>query len=279
MPSPGPESSAASCSRWLHRHICRSAGVDAGSILAARAAAWGLPSSCRMVMGCLDQYAGAIGVGNVAPGGVSETTGTVLALVRCAERMATGPAPFFQGPAWAADRFYRMSFGSVSANLLERYRDSLPDPPSYEELDAWAAAVPPGSEGLRLRPDAAIVAIEDAFLGWSSRHGRGHAVRCILEAVAQALEGHVRTLCGPRLPSEIRCAGGGARSDLWLQIKANRLGVPMTAMDCLEPTSLGAAILAGQALGWGDTETLARQWARPRKTFEPRTRPNGGLQA
>ena len=46
------------------------------------------------------------------------------------------------------------------------------------------------------------------------------------------------------LPGEIRCAGGAARSDLWLQIKADVLGVATAATVCPEPTSLGAAVLA-----------------------------------
>ena len=62
------------------------AGTDLGPIDPRAARRFGLPPSCRFVVGCLDQYAGAIGVGNVEPGMISETTGTVLATVRCADR-------------------------------------------------------------------------------------------------------------------------------------------------------------------------------------------------
>lgn len=55
------------------------AGTDVGPIDPQAANRFGLPQRCRFVIGCLDQYAGAIGVGNVEPGMISETTGTVLA--------------------------------------------------------------------------------------------------------------------------------------------------------------------------------------------------------
>lgn len=94
-----------------------------------------------MVVGCLDQYAGAIGCGNVRPGCMSETTGTVLATVRCASafRADLQEAGVFQGPGLAEDIIYQMVFGDVSANLLEAYRNTLTDAPSYEELISLAA--------------------------------------------------------------------------------------------------------------------------------------------
>ncbi len=247
------------------------AGTDLGPLRPAVAETLGLPPRCRAVMGALDQYAGAIGVGNVAPGGLSETTGTVLAVIHCAPGFTDRPVPFFQGPAWAAGRVYRMAFGSVSANLLEWYRNGLPDRPSYAALDALAAAAPAGAAGLALRADALVRPVADGFVGWDARHGRGDAVRCILETVARALADHVRTLCGAERPAEIRCAGGGARSDVWMQIKADVTGIPMTALTCPEPTSLGAAMLAGRALGWGELDELAAAWVRSRQTFYPQT--------
>jgi len=245
------------------------AGSDLGPIRPMVAEMFDLPPGVRVIMGALDQYAGAIGVGNVAPGGVSETTGTVLAVVRCSADFSPADAPFFQGPAWAPDRFYRMAFGSVSANLLEWYRNGLPDRPSYAELDALAAAAPAGAAGLSLRADALARPVGEGFVGGDARQERGRAVRCILETVARALADHVRTLCGAEPPAEIRCAGGGARSDIWLQIKADVTGIPMTALTCPEPTSLGAAMLAARALGWGGLEELAARWIRPRRRFVP----------
>lgn len=239
------------------------AGTDLGGITSQAAQRFGLPNACRFVVGCLDQYAGAIGAGNVEPGIMSETTGTVLATVRCADGIAPPLGPsVFQGPAFHESRCWRMAFGDVSANYLQWYRDQLPDRPTFDELTELAAAVAPGADGLKLRTDVALTTIEAVFSGMTPQHTRGHAVRCILEAVADALNSQAAALSHGSPTREIRCAGGGARSDLWLQIKADMLGVPTRATVCPEPTSLGAAMLAEAALGRADVRQIASRWVR-----------------
>jgi xylulokinase len=237
------------------------AGSDLGAIRKEAAEELGLPRDCRFVLGCLDQFAGAVGAGNIVNNNVSETTGTVLATVRCADRVDTTLAPeIFQGPGFSRDIVYHMVFGSTSANLLEWFRNQLPEKPDYDVLTREAANVPPGAEGLKLRPGADSGALADGFIGMTPRHTRGHQVRCILETVAQALAQQVEQLCGSELPREIRSCGGAARSDLWLQIKADTVNAPFVALTCPEPTSLGAAILAGHGLGWGTVAELAQRW-------------------
>jgi xylulokinase len=237
------------------------AGTDLGPLDARAAGRLGLPPECHFVVGCLDQYAGAIGAGNVEPGAISETTGTVLATVRCADRLAAdlGPA-VFQGPAFREGLYWQMAFGDVSAGYLHWYRDQLPDRPDFDQLTASAARIEPGAEGLRLRTGAALTTPEEVFEGLSPRHTPAHAVRCILEAVAAALGEQVAALSPGAPPQEIRCAGGAARSDLWLAIKADVVGACTVATLCPEPTSLGAALLAEAALRGADLRPIARQW-------------------
>jgi xylulokinase len=254
--------------RWLPAIV--RAGTDVGVITPEAARRFGLPPACRLVVGCLDQYAGAIGTGSVEPGMISETTGTVLATVQCSDRFAAQPGPaVFQGPAFREGLYWRMSFGDVSANYLEWYRNQLPDRPDFEQLTASAAESEPGAAGLKLRTDVGLTAPEEIFPGLTDRHTRGDAVRCIFEAVAGALGDQVSALTGGLLPREIRCAGGAARSDLWLQIKADLLGVTMTATQCPEPTSLGAAILAEASLGRAEVPRIARQWVRLQPPHHP----------
>jgi xylulokinase len=246
------------------------AGTDLGPIRPSAADRFGLPRSCRFVVGCLDQYAGAIGVGNVASGMMSETTGTVLATVRCDDRFSEQLGPdVFQGPAFREGLYWRMAFGDISANYLQWYRDQLSDRPEFERLTALAEPIEPGAAGLRLRTGAGLTVTENVFDGLTSRHARGHLVRCILEAVARALADQAGTLGEGTLPVEIRCAGGAARSDLWLQIKADVLGVATTATTCCEPTSLGAAMLAEASLGGGDVREVARQWVQLKPPHRP----------
>ncbi len=246
------------------------AGTDVGRIRPEAAQELGLPPACRMVVGCLDQYAGAIGAGNIAVGGVSETTGTVLAAVRCASDIDAKADPGeYQGPSFAPGSFYRMSFGSTSANLLEWYRSQLPDRPDFEALGAAAAQIKPGAEGLKVKVRADLGTLETGFIGMNATHGRGHAVRAIMETVAFALRDHIATLCADAPPALIRSSGGAARSDLWLQIKADVLNVPFVATTCPEPTSLGAALLAAKSLGWRSMDELVQQWVRTKPPHMP----------
>ncbi len=243
------------------------AGTELGALRNEVAAEMGLPSSCRFVVGTLDQYAGAIGTGTTESARVCETTGTVLAAVRCSDRFEDRPE-IFQGPAFRAHRFFQMSFSSTSANLLEWYRNSLPDRPSFEKLTQLAEAA--SASDLVIEPYDDRGSIEKSFRNVRPEHTSGQVVRAIMFSVAQALNRQVEQLCGNDRPSEIRSAGGAAKNDFWLQMKADVLGVPFVAMECEEPTSLGAAILAASACGRGSVEALANRWARPRKRFEPR---------
>lgn len=245
------------------------AGTDLGPIRPDTAALFGLPGGCRFIVGCLDQYAGAIGAGNVIPGGVSETTGTVLATIRCADRFNRDAKPgVFQGPGHSEDTWYQMVFGDTSANLLEAYRNSIPEKPGYEALCDMASEIPAGAGGLRI--DASAPAGTDSmFTGLTDRHTPGHRVRAILEAVARALNQQIRDLCGDDRPDAIRSVGGAARSDLWLQIKADVLGLAIQATECPEPTSLGAAILAAGSLGGVPIDRLAGDWVRVRHESIP----------
>jgi len=256
---------------WLPEVV--GAGTDVGPIASSAAQRFGLPESCRFVVGCLDQYAGAIGAGNITSGMMSETTGTVLATVQGADRFATDLGPgVFQGPALREGLYWRMAFGDISANYLHWYRDQLSDRPDFAQLAAAAGRIEPGAGGLKLRTDVALndVRPDSVFEGMTSRHTRGHAVRCIMETVARALGGQVTSLTPGVPPAVIRSAGGAARSELWLQIKADMLGVAVTATECPEPTSLGAAILAEVVLGTADVGTVAQQWVR----LQPPRRPD-----
>ena len=239
------------------------AGAELGGIRPQVAAELGLPDTCRFVVGCLDQYAGAIGVGNVVPGSISETTGTVLATVRCSATFdPQAPSHVFQGPTFDPTRYYQLAFGTTSASLLERYVESLPERISFEQLMAEAADIAPGADGLRLDLDAFERRPEAGFAGWGPHHTPAHVFRCIMETVAYALDDQVRLLSGNERPSAIRSAGGGARSDVWLQIKADVLGLRFERTSCPAPACLGAAILGAAAMGWGTVPNLADQWVQ-----------------
>jgi glycerol kinase len=136
-------------------------------------------------------------------------------------------------------------------------------------------------------PDSGGVYVVPAFAGLGAPHwdayARGtivgitrgttaaHIARAAVESIAfqvADLLSAVRDDCGMDL-TELRVDGGAAANDGLLQFQADLLGVTVVRPQVTETTALGAAYLAGLAVGfWDSTETLARHWKVDRR-FEP----------
>lgn len=122
-------------------------------------------------------------------------------------------------------------------------------------LDEGAAAVPAGSDGLVtvldwLAPTDAPWR-RGAFVGLDVRHGAFHLHRSVLEAIALTIEAHASAMTaelGSR-PRRVVVSGGGARSDLMLQVVADVFDLPATRGAAPSAAALGAAISAAVATG------------------------------
>jgi len=167
----------------------------------------------------------------------------------------------------------------TTASVLRWFRDLTGlSPGGMGALEEEAAKSPPGARGLvalpffmgarsvRLNPNA-----RGALVGLSLGHGRGDIARAIMEGVAFEVGACLGGLRAVGLPAEeVRVLGGGAKSDLWCQIKANVLGVPLNRPRHTEAASVGAAILAGAAIGLvADSEAAAQDWNPVDVTFTP----------
>jgi xylulokinase len=141
----------------------------------------------------------------------------------------------------------------------------------YEILDREAENVKPGCNGLVFLPylngERSPIWDPDArgvFLGMTSNHGKPHFLRAILEGTAfsfydimLAMEG-----AGARI-DEIRICGGGAKSPLWRQIKADVSGKPILLPEVTDASILGAAVLAARAVGaYGNIEEAMSNMVR-----------------
>ena len=149
--------------------------------------------------------------------------------------------------------------------------------PITNEVNALAASVPDNG-GVYLVPAFAGLGAphwdayaRGAMFGLTRGVTGAHLARAALEAIAlQSRDVLVAmqkdagiTLAG------LRVDGGAAASDLLMQIQADVLGVPVVRPKVLETTALGAAYLAGLAVGyWKDAAEVARNWQVDR-TFEP----------
>lgn len=244
------------------------AGSNVGKISPAAAVLLGLSPDTVVATGGMDQSAGAIGAGSIQPGIVSETTGAALAI------QATIPDPMIDNgkivpvyqhsiagkylfvpvcpTAGMAFKWFRDVFGELEKDLSANKGVD-----SYDLLTKLAESIPPGSDGLVMLPHLMGAFSPDpnpsargSFTGFTLSHTRGHFVRALLEGVAFMLKRNLESIqnAGIRI-NEIRSTGGGARSSLWNQIKANVCNMPVVTLQNEETGLLGDAILAGAIVG------------------------------
>jgi glycerol kinase len=110
-----------------------------------------------------------------------------------------------------------------------------------------------------------------AILGLTRGSTRAHLARAALESIAwQSAEllAAMQDDCGGAI-TELRVDGGAAGNDLLMQMQADALGIPVVRPAVTETTALGAAYLAGLAVGfWSGLDEISSMWAVDRR-FEP----------
>lgn len=236
----------------------------------------GLPcAGTPVVIGTMDAWSGMFGVGVVADGdamyqcGTSEVPGIVSSIVRPTPGVIVFPphegivmhaAPTQSGGAalnWLANVLGRTPPEIAALAATARTSSSLPMFLPHlegERAPFWDRA----SRGVFARLDASSGAPEMAR---SLLEGVALAARLAFEALY--------TSSGVD-PTSINIGGGGAKSDLWCQIRADVLGKPLRRSAALESAALGAAILGGLGIGIGGSLTGAvGQLVQFDRTFEP----------
>jgi glycerol kinase len=165
----------------------------------------------------------------------------------------------------------------IAGAAVQWLRDGLGLIATAAESEALAASVA-SSEGVYLVP--AFVGLgaphwdpraRGVILGISRGTTRAHLARATLEAIAFQTRDVIETMeseCGLTLP-ELRVDGGAAANDLLMQIQADVLGREVVRPAVTETTALGAAYLAGLAVGfWKGQDELTGKWQID-KRFQP----------
>lgn len=143
----------------------------------------------------------------------------------------------------------------AAASSYRWYRDTFGG--DYRTLDADAAKVPIGCEGLLFHPylNGELTPYADpqlcgSFTGVRATHTRSHFTRAVLEGVSLSLLDSKRYLNGLHIPYDATATliGGGAKGPLWRQITADALGMTLKTTESSD-SSLGSAMLAGIAAG------------------------------
>lgn len=113
-----------------------------------------------------------------------------------------------------------------------------------------------------------------AVLGLTLGTTKGDLAKALLDGLTYELRANLDLLREGGVPiDEIRAVGGGARSALWLQLKADILGLPVVVPAVTESACWGAALLAGVGAGlFADAAQAAGDLLRPGRRLEPDTR-------
>jgi xylulokinase len=249
----------------------------------------GLSTGTLAVTGAMDQAAGAVGAGNITPGLATESTGGALAVLATLEEPSYDPQRRVPCHYHARrDTYCLLPWGQTAGMALRWFRDQFYDLEAktarddgrnaYDLMAEAATGVPAGSEGLVVLPHLEGAACPEfnpaaraVFFGATLRHTKGHFVRAIMESVAYMLKANLGIVEELGVPvAEVRSLGGGARSPLWLQIKADVLQKPLTPVAVEDAACLGAALMAATATGaFSSLEEGVGQMVRLGERVEP----------
>ena len=236
-------------------------GAEIGRLTEQTAQATGLPAGLPVFAAGGDGQCAGLGVDAVRPGRVYLNLGTAI----IAGIWSEGPAVDRHWRSMISptgEGYFLEAVQRAGAYFVNWFVDTVTEGGDdvFTELEAAAAALPIGAEGLLASPY--LVGCMDphwdpqargAFVGLSGTHGRGHLYRAALEALtlesARALT--VMRERGAR-PEEVIAIGGGAKSALWLRMVADATGLPVRTGRSVEASALGAGMTAAVGAGLFD---------------------------
>lgn len=230
----------------------------AGSVKTEAAEETGLNPGTTVVFGGADQPMQAVANGVIHPGVVSVTIGTGGQVLAFSDTPLFNPHLNTHTFTHALPDSWYVMGATLSAGLsLRWFREHVLNGFSFAQLSKEAKTVPPGSEGIVFLPYLAgertphlDPSAKALFFGMTFRHTRAHLVRAIMEGVVFSLKEGFKLIQDLKIPADqIIATGGGAKSDLWLQIQADIFDRPIRKSTVKEAAATGAAMMAGIGIG------------------------------
>lgn len=248
-----------------------------GRVTAGVAAATGLRAGTPVVAGSADHVASAFAAGLVQEGDL------LVKLGGAGDILLTTAAPISD---WRLFLDFHLVPGlflpngcmAASGSFIRWFQAQLAAGESLARLDEEALAAGPGAGGVIALPYmlGEKTPIQDpeargAFIGLSLATERGHLFRAVLEGIAFGFRHHLDVFAElGQVPRRVRVTNGGAHSQVWKQVTADVLGLPLETLVAHPGSALGAAFAAGMGVGafgsWADIE----RFVEVDETIEPR---------
>ena len=253
------------------------ASAVAGTLTRAGAALTGLPLGIPLAVGTGDDFSAAIGAGVVVPGVVACNLGTAEVVGAISDTLRIDQNGLVETHGFLGDRYFVSNPGWLSGGAVTWFLSTfgVSSPAAMSEL---ASTVMAGSDDLLFLPALSgamaprwIAGARGAFYGLTSFHGKAACARAVLEGCAFAMRDVVDRLSELGIATRrIRLSGGGARSRVWAQIRADVSGRPVEIASAADASPLGAAILAATAIGLANSvQEAAERLAGRIETIDP----------
>jgi len=263
---------------------CLPGGSTAGEVSDAMADELGLSHGVKIVVGAHDQCLNALGAGAIHPGSAVDGIGTFECITPVYEGIPPASdrmigqglnvehhvlpglyVSFIYNQAGSLVRWFRDTFAGESKeveDIYERLNAEIPDTPT--DLVVLPTFEMTGSPGF-------ISDASGVIAGLKIDTKRGEILKAIMESVTYYFRSSLVACSQLGIEtSEFVATGGGAKSDRWLQVKADIIGSPYVRLQNTECGLAGAAMLAGITTGiYGSAEDAATLFVRRERTFEP----------
>ena len=250
-----------------------------GGLTAAAADHLGLPAGLPVAQGGADAFIGMIGLGVVRPGRLAFITGSSHLHLGLSDTEFHGKGVWGTYADAVIPGLHVVEGGQTSTgSVVNWFKNMLGDEVTYDSLNADAARLPPGAEGLIVldhfqgnRTPHTDPNSRGVISGLTLKHGPAHIFRAIIEGISFGTELILETMRATGFePRDVVVAGGATRSDLWLQTHADVSGLPLSLTKVADAPALGSAILAAVGAGlYDDIPTASDEMVQVTRQIDP----------
>lgn len=256
-------------------------GTAAGAITLDAARRTGLDRDCVVVSVSHDQVAAAVGAGAFDGSVAVDGAGTVECLTpiydSIPEISVMAKGYFSVVPYVVPGKYVAYAFSYTGGALIQWAREIVGRGETNEALEAAYGKDEP--TGLLVLPHFAGAATpymdigsKGAILGLTAATTAADIYRACMEGVAYEMRLNYEALRGSGIRfTGLHATGGGARSKQWMQMKADVLNLPITALKTVDAGTVGSAMLTGIAVGlFADLNDAAAHMVQKTETYLPR---------
>lgn len=256
-------------------------GTMAGSLRGSLVDELGLATTTKIVSGCHDQIAAAIGTGVYKKGMAVDGTGTVECITNIFDGKAEGVnySQLYSGSyavvPFLEDLSVAYAFSFTGGALLRWYRDQLASEAAKIARDKGLNDYDSFNKQIDMTQPSGLLALpyfagagtpnmdgeaKGALLGLTLETTSIDIYKALMEGVTYEMRLNIERLSQAGIEIDvIRATGGGATSKEWLQIKADILKKPVVSLGAAQSGTVGSIMLAGLAIGVYKTMSEAEE--------------------